>query len=112
MTELPLMKFDEVDFTVVVEHVLKTLRTKERGEYAAIFRGRTVDGRKLRFKFNDYDLDKPQTMGRAPLVGEVWEISGTLERDPEHGEQVIVETARLTRPNGHLLIDVLLSFPS
>jgi hypothetical protein len=49
-------------------------------------------------------------MGRAPLVGEVWEISGTLERDPEHGEQVIIEAATLTRPNGHLLIDVLLNF--
>ncbi|QCG98118.1 hypothetical protein E6C67_30985 [Azospirillum sp. TSA2s] len=100
-----------VNVTVVIDCILSMLWTKRRGVYGSIFRGRTVDGRKYRFKAHGYsfNLRKRPAMGRAPLEGEVWTITGTLKCDPEHGEQVIVEAAALTRPSGRLLIDVLRS---
>ncbi len=47
--------------------------------------------------------------GRAPLAGEVWNIDGRVTRHAVHGEQVVVERARLERPSGRLIVQFLSS---
>lgn len=83
--------------TVIVETILS------EGQYGgAIFSASTVaGGKKHRF------IASAEVMPRAPLLGEVWEIGGTIKKHPQHGPQVEAQTALLMRPSGRLIVQTL-----
>jgi exodeoxyribonuclease V alpha subunit len=48
-----------------------------------------------------------RNLGRLPIPGEVWHVSGELKNHQEYGPQVHVSEATLCPPRGRLLIDFL-----
>jgi exodeoxyribonuclease V alpha subunit len=77
--------------SVVVTQVL-------RSEQPMVFSAQTIDGRTARF------VDDGRVLGREPIVGEAWDITGTWQVHPEHGRQVSVTVAAPSRPTGRLFI--------
>jgi exodeoxyribonuclease V alpha subunit len=49
---------------------------------------------------------------RAPLRGEVWQLTGRFSKHPKYGEQLHVERSKLFQPTGRLLIRYLAVHPS
>lgn len=83
--------------TVVIETIIS-----ERPQGGAIFSASTLSGgKKHRFIAN------AEVMPRAPVVGEVWDIGGTVKTHPEYGPQVEAATAAPRRPTGRLIVNTL-----
>ncbi|KQW84707.1 AAA family ATPase [Ensifer sp. Root127] len=72
-----------------------------RSQPPIVFSGQTIEGKTTRF------IDKGQVLGREPIVGETWEITGTWQVHPEHGRQVSVTQATPSRPTGRLFIQTV-----
>jgi exodeoxyribonuclease V alpha subunit len=83
--------------------VVKTVHPGPLG--GAIFFGQDAGGNRHRFiaSFN--------SIFRAPLEGEVWTLEGAVKQHPRYGPQIHVETARLERPSGRLIVDYLVRHP-
>jgi exodeoxyribonuclease V alpha subunit len=79
--------------TVVVENVLW-----EGVQGRVVFNGTTLLGKRYRF------LAWEGVMPRPPVAGEIWTISGTVKKHPEHGKQVQIDTAILEKPSGRLIV--------
>lgn len=83
--------------TVIVETILS-----EGLHGGAIFSASTLEGgKKHRF------VASSEVMPRAPLLGEVWEIGGTIKNHHQYGPQVEAKTALLKRPSGRLIVQTL-----
>lgn len=67
----------------------------------AIFTASAVDSKRYRV------VAGVEVMPRPPVIGEVWEISGRLQRHPSHGQQVVAENATLQKPSGRLIIQAI-----
>lgn len=80
--------------SVVITHVL-------RSEPPIVFSGQTIDGKSSRF------VDDEQVLGRAPTIGETWEITGTWRVHASHGRQVSIHVATPSRPTGRLFIQTV-----
>lgn len=72
-----------------------------RSEPPIVFSGQTIDGKATRF------IDEMRVLGRAPVIGETWEITGTWRVHASYGRQVSVREAAPNRPTGRLLVQTL-----
>ncbi|MCA2431205.1 AAA family ATPase [Rhizobium leguminosarum] len=79
---------------VVVTHIL-------RSQPPIVFSAQTIEGKTARF------VDKEQVLGREPIVGETWEVTGMWQVHPEHGRQVALTQAVPSRPTGRLFIQTV-----
>lgn len=66
-----------------------------------VFTAHTMEGKVVRF------IDREQVLGREPVVGEIWEITGQWQRHPQHGRQVVMSQAWPVRPSGRLFIQTV-----
>lgn len=80
--------------TVAITNVL-------RSQPPIVFSAQTIEGKALRF------VDREQVLGREPVVGETWEITGQWQVHPQHGRQVIMTQAWPVRPSGRLFIQTV-----
>ncbi len=80
--------------SVVVTDVL-------RSEPPIVFSGQTIDGKTVRF------VDDERKLGRAPTIGETWEVTGTWRVHASYGRQVSVRAAAPSRPTGRLFIQTV-----
>ena len=81
--------------TVVIQ---KVLLVTARG---VVFSGHDVNGASHRFvAFGD-------ALPRAPVVGETWNIEGTIRTHPKFGRQVHVTNGTLERPSGGMIVHLL-----
>jgi len=67
----------------------------------AIFTAGATDGKRYRV------VAGAKIMPRPPVIGEVWHISGRLQRHPSHGQQVVAESAILQKPSGRLIVKTI-----
>ena len=72
----------------------------------AIFTGRDVAGRHMRF------VADRNRIFRVPIAGEVWALKGVSRRHAIYGDQVHIEQATLAAPSGRLVIDFLVRHPA
>lgn len=72
-----------------------------RSKPPIVFSAQTLEGKTARF------VDNGQTLGREPIVGETWEITGTWQIHTEHGRQVSVIQATPSRPTGRLFVQTV-----
>jgi exodeoxyribonuclease V alpha subunit len=72
----------------------------------AIFSGRDSCGESLRF------VADRKNIFRAPIVGEVWAITGEKQFHPKYGDQVYVLEASLSQPTGRLIVNFLSKHPA
>lgn len=80
--------------TVAVTNVL-------RSQPPMIFSAQTIEGEPVRF------VDSEHVLGRKPVVGETWEITGRWQVHPQYGRQVIMTHAWPVRPSGRLFIQTV-----
>ena len=79
---------------VVVTNVLHSLPL-------VVFSAKTMDGKTTRF------VDNQRVLGRAPCVGETWEVTGTSRVHPVYGRQVSITVAAPSRPTGRLFLQTV-----
>ena len=72
----------------------------------AIFTGRDVAGRHMRF------VADRNRIFRVPIAGEVWALKGVSRRHAKYGDQVHIEQAILVAPSGQMVIDFLVRHPA
>lgn len=72
----------------------------------AVFTGKDLTGCRIRA------IADSKSMLRAPLKGEIWELTGKVVRHPKYGEQLHVEQSKLLPPAGRLLLSYLTTHPN
>jgi exodeoxyribonuclease V alpha subunit len=87
--------------------VTVAVSTVHPGPYGgAVFTGKDLTGQLIRA------VADSKSMIRAPLKGEIWELTGTVVRHPKYGKQLHVEQSKLLPPAGYLLLNYLTTHPN
>lgn len=87
--------------SIVVDDILSAGRLG-----GAIFRASRADGSRVRI------VASKSVMPLPPVTGEVWSITGRLQRHPQYGPQVIANVAQRERPSGRVIIHHLEKSPA
>ena len=72
---------------------------------SSIFSGSCPEGNRVRV------VARKNSLPRAPLIGEVWEIAGENRTHPKFGEQLHARRGKYLVPRGRLIVSYLASNP-
>ncbi|MDT5270389.1 MAG: exodeoxyribonuclease alpha subunit [Acidobacteriota bacterium] len=87
--------------------VTVAISTVHPGPYGgAVFTGKDLAGRLIRA------IADSKSMLRAPLKGEIWELTGKVVWHPKYGDQLHIEQSKLLPPAGRLLLNYLTTHPN
>lgn len=71
-----------------------------------VFRGNSHEERRQKF------VSKMDVVGRPPGPGEAWALEAELEESEQYGVQHRVTSARLVKPSGRVIVDLMANNPS